>query len=112
VQHLTTLAAELAALGVDLVVLDQGLDASTPTGRLTFHVLAALAEFERDLIRERTRDGLRAARRRGSALGRPRALDERQAERARRLRLSGRSVREIAAMLEVSKSAVHRVVAC
>src|SRR4029453_11257750 len=52
VQHLTTLAAELATLGVDLVVLDQGLDTSTPTGRLTFHVLGALAEFERDLIRD------------------------------------------------------------
>ena len=54
VQHLVGVASELEAVGVDLVVRDQAIDTSTPTGKLTFHVLAALAEFERDLIRERT----------------------------------------------------------
>jgi resolvase-like protein len=52
--HLVTLGKELEALGVDLVVLDQTIDTTTPSGRLLFHVLAAIAEFERDLIRERT----------------------------------------------------------
>jgi DNA invertase Pin-like site-specific DNA recombinase len=66
VRHLTTLAAEFEALGVDLVVLDQGVDTSTPAGRLLFHVLASIAEFERSLIVERTRAGLAAARRRGT----------------------------------------------
>src|SRR5262245_6076065 len=52
-RHLVTLAADLEALGVDLVVLDQAIDTTTPSGRLMFHVLAAIAEFERDLIRDR-----------------------------------------------------------
>ena len=55
--HLVSLGRELAALGVDLVVLDQQIDTTTPSGRLLFHVLAAIAEFERDLIRERTLAG-------------------------------------------------------
>jgi DNA invertase Pin-like site-specific DNA recombinase len=74
VRHLTTLAGELEALGVDLVVLDQAIDTSTPSGKLLFHVLGSIAEFERDLIRERTRAGLEAARRRGAQIGRPRAI--------------------------------------
>src|SRR5271157_2783951 len=73
VRHLTTMAAELEALGVDLVVLDQAIDTSTPAGRLLFHVLGSIAEFERDLIRERTEAGIRAAKRRGARIGRPQA---------------------------------------
>jgi len=74
VHHLTSLARELEALGVDLVVLDQAIDTSTPAGRLLFHVLGSIAEFERDLIRERTSAGMRAAKRRGARIGRPRAI--------------------------------------
>jgi len=74
VRHLTALAAEFEALGVDLVVLDQNIDTSTPSGRFLFHTLGAVAELERDLIRERTRAGLSAARRRGKRLGRPKAI--------------------------------------
>ena len=74
VHHLTTLGRELEALGIDLVVLDQAIDTSTPAGRLLFHVLGSIAEFERDLIRERTAAGMRAARRRGKRLGGPKAL--------------------------------------
>jgi DNA invertase Pin-like site-specific DNA recombinase len=71
--------------------------------------LAALAEFERDLIRERTREGLKAARRRGAVLGRPpKVLDRAEIERARRLSKAGRNIRKIAEVLEVSKSVVHR----
>ena len=70
VRHLTQMAAELEALCIDLIVVDQGIDTSTPSGRLLFNVLGSIAEFERDLIRERTRAGLRAARKRGKRLGR------------------------------------------
>ncbi len=70
-RHLTQLAAGLEALGVDLIVVDQGIDTSTPAGRLLFNMLAAIGEFELDLIRERTRAGLRAAKKRGKRLGRP-----------------------------------------
>src|SRR5215472_15063781 len=71
VHHLTSLGRELEALGIDLVVLDQAIDTSTPSGRLLFHVLGSIAEFERDLIRERTSAGMRAAKRRGARIGRP-----------------------------------------
>ena len=72
VRHLTALTAELESLGVDLIVLGQSIDTSTPTGRLLFHVLGSIAEFERDLIRERVVAGMRAAQRRGKRVGRPR----------------------------------------
>src|SRR5262245_30357042 len=86
VRHLTALTAELDALGVSLVVLDQSIDTSTPAGRFLFHALAAVAEFERDLIRERTAAGLAAARRRGARLGRPPVPDARARARVHRLR--------------------------
>ena len=62
VGNLVNVAGELHQRGVDLVVLDQAIDTCTPAGRMLFHVLAAIAEFEQDLIAERTRDGLAAAR--------------------------------------------------
>ncbi len=71
-------------------------------------MLGAIAEFERDLIRERTRAGLAAARRRGRHPGRPRALDARARARVHRLLASGHSIRAIAGMLGVSKPVVAR----
>ncbi len=106
VHHLTTLGQEFEALGVDLVVLDQAIDTTTPSGKLLFHVLGSIAEFERDLIRERTRAGLAAARRRGKRLGRPRVISEEASARIRRLHRAGRSLRQIAEVLGVSKTAV------
>jgi len=108
VHHLTTMAGELAALGVDLVVLDQGIDTTTPAGLLLFHVIGSIAEFERDLIRERTRAGLAAAKRRGKRLGRPRSIVGPETFTAERLAAVGRSHREIAAELGVSKASVTR----
>src|SRR5262249_41868766 len=108
VRHLTTLAGELEALGIDLVVPGQAIDTSTPTGRLLFNMLGAIAEFERDLIRERVVAGMRAAQRRGKAIGRPQRIQGDQRDRITRLRRSGRSLREIATLLGVSKSTVGR----
>src|SRR4029453_1028027 len=62
VRHLVAIAADLEALGVDLVVTDQSIDTTSPAGRFMFHALGAVAEFERDLIRERVRAGVRPAR--------------------------------------------------
>lgn len=110
VRHLTAVAAELEALGVALIVLDQGIDTSTPAGRLLFHVVGAIAEFERDLIIERTRAGLDAARRRGKRLGRPKADYGRTlVDRAKRLQASGHSIREIADVLGTSRGRAHRI---
>lgn len=110
VRHLTQLVGELEALGVDLVVLDQGIDTSTPAGRLLFHVIGAIAEFETDLIRERTVAGVEAARRRGKRIGRPEVTDRKLRERIVRLsRIGRKSTREIAALVGVSKSTVARI---
>ena len=65
------LGREFEALGVGLVVIDQAVDTTTPVGRLLFHVLGAIAEFERDLIRDRVVAGLRRAQERGTRSGRP-----------------------------------------
>ena len=80
------------------------------TGRLTFHVLAAMAEFERDLIRERTCAGLEATKRRGKKLGRPPVLDKRGLARAKRMAEAGESTRHIAEVLGISQSASARAV--
>ncbi len=71
-KHLITLLDELQALGVAFVSLAEGIDATTPAGRLQMHLLGAIAEFERDRIRERVLAGLQRARSQGRKLGRPR----------------------------------------
>ncbi len=73
-KHLVTLLDELAALGVAFVSLGEGIDCTTPAGRLQLHILAALAEFERARIAERVTAGLARARRQGKTLGRPRLI--------------------------------------
>lgn len=77
VKNLVEVMDSLGRRRIDLVVLDQAIDTTTPAGKLMFHLLAAIAEFERDLIRERTMDGLAAARARGRVGGRKPKLDAR-----------------------------------
>jgi DNA invertase Pin-like site-specific DNA recombinase len=110
VRHLVEVALEFKALGVDLVVRDQAIDTSTPTGRLLFHVLGSIAEFERDLIRERINAGLAQARKRGKKFGRPPATDAKQRTRILRLRKSGHSIRAIAEQVGVGRGTVHRLI--
>ncbi len=86
VAHLVKLAGVLQSRGIDLRVLHQGIDTSTPGGRLTVHILAGIAEFERDLISECTRDGLAAARTGGPKGGCRPALSAAKLEHARELR--------------------------
>jgi len=109
VHHLTSLGRELEALGIDLVVLDQSIDTSTPAGRLLFHVLGSIAEFERDLIRERTSAGMRAAKRRGARIGRPRAEVD-QVALVQGIR-SGVSVSELARRFGIARGTVRKLVA-
>jgi DNA invertase Pin-like site-specific DNA recombinase len=106
--HLVVIAKELQALGVDLVVLDQAIDTTTPSGRLLFHVLAAISEFERDLIRERVIAGLARVRARGQRLGRPRRHHV-DVDRAAAMRSEGRSLRAIARALNLPPSAASAV---
>ena len=109
VHHLTSLGRELEALGIDLVVLDQAIDTSTPSGRLLFHVLGSIAEFERDLIRERTAAGIRAAKRRGARIGRPKAAVDRHAL-ARGIRAGG-SISQLSRTLGVSWATARKALA-
>jgi len=110
VHHLVALGRELETLGVDLVVLDQTIDTTTPSGRLLFHVLAAIAEVERDLIRDRGIAGLRRAKAQGRRLGRPR-LHQVDAAEARRLMAQGLSLRAAGRALGVHPMVVRRALA-
>jgi DNA invertase Pin-like site-specific DNA recombinase len=114
VRNLIDVVSGLAARGVDLLVLDQAIDTTTPSGKLMFHMLAAIAEFEKDLIRERTMDGLATARARGRTGGRPPKLDARaQKTVARMYAATGpdgkrlHTVQEIADMVGVHRTTIY-----
>ena len=105
-KHLVTALADLAAYGVAFVSLRDNLDLSTPSGRLMFHVVAAMAEFERELIRERVRAGLANARAKGKRLGRRRASVD--SASVARLRAQGHSWAEVCEALNLSKGTAQR----
>jgi DNA invertase Pin-like site-specific DNA recombinase len=105
-KHLVNTLADLDSYGVAFISLRDNLDLSTPSGRLMFQIVGAMAEFERSLIQERVRAGLRNAKLKGKTLGRPALTLDR--DRIARLRASGASIREISAQLEVSTATVHK----
>lgn len=88
--------------------LAEDIDTTTPAGRLIFHVFGSIAEFERQRIAERTREGLAAARKRGRVGGRRHALSPEQREEVRQMKEQGRSTSEIARLFKVSLSTVRR----
>ncbi len=106
VRHLVMALDEFRGKQVDFVSVNDGIDTSTPAGRFTFTVIAGVAELERELIRERTIAGVAAARRRGAILGRPRVAFDLDA--ALRLRAEGKSVRDVAKVLGVNPTTLHR----
>ena len=108
-KHLVNALAELAALGVSFVSLRDNLDLSTPSGRLMFQIIGAMAEFERALIQERVRAGLRNARSKGKKLGRPRLTVD--ASKIASLRAQGRSWAEIVAEMGIGKGTAQRALA-
>jgi DNA invertase Pin-like site-specific DNA recombinase len=98
-KQLLSIAEECRELGVDLVSLKQNVDTTLPAGRLTFMVLGAVAEFEREMLRDRVKAGMAQAKRAGKRVGRParRQFHSSEVERMRALRASGSSVRRLAA---------------
>lgn len=98
----------LAARGVNFRSLTDNIDTATPSGRFFFHLMASLAEMERDLIVERTRAGLAAARAKGKIGGRRRLMTEGKVEAGRKLLAAGLSPREAAASLGVSLPTFYR----
>ena len=108
-RHLIDTVGELDVRGVAFQSLTEQIDTSTPAGKLIFHVFAALAEFERDLIRERTMAGLAAARARGRKGGRPTVWTPAKLRTARNMYDSGEhDVATIARVLGVSRASVYR----
>ncbi len=103
-RHLIALLDELQALGVAFVSLQEGIDATTPAGKLQMHILAAIAEFERARIAERVSAGLARAKKQGKKLGRP----ERTVSEAVLAPARGLAIREAAKRLGVSRSTAHR----
>jgi DNA invertase Pin-like site-specific DNA recombinase len=101
----------LEAHGVALQSLHEMIDTRTPTGKLTFHLFGALAEFERNLIQERTQAGLAAARARGRIGGRPKALDADQQQLAVQLYLEKKMpVQKLCGMMGISKPTLYSYV--
>ncbi len=114
-RDLIDLAASLQVRGIDLVVLKQGIDTTTSAGRLAFHIMGAIDEFQRELIIEGTHEGLAAARARGRVGGRPRKLSADQAALARQFYdergpdgKRARTVAQIAVMFGVTRATIYR----
>ncbi len=108
-ENLIELAKELESRGIGLVVLDQGIDTSTPVGRMFFHILGAVAEFEHALMSERTSEGLAAARARGRTGGRKPKMRPKQIEVAQGMYDSGNyTVQQIAEEFGVTRPTIYR----
>lgn len=107
-RHLLDVVADLGGRDVGFRSLTEQLDTTTPAGRMLFAVVGALAEFERDLIRERTLAGLAAARANGRRGGRPSTVSTAQLRQARRLLAEGSTQTEAAASVGVSRTALYR----
>jgi DNA invertase Pin-like site-specific DNA recombinase len=105
-RQLVNALEEFRSLGIEFISLHEGVDTSTPNGRLVFGIFASIAEFERELIRDRVKSGIAAARSKGKKLGRPRvSLD---LARIAALRASGRSWPQIAEAMVVSVGTVYQ----
>ncbi|GAB5447938.1 recombinase family protein [Gymnodinialimonas sp.] len=106
--HLIELLNDLKARGVGFRSLTEEINTTTPGGKLLFHLMAAIAEFERDLIRERTMTGLKAAKAKGRIGGRPRQMTEDKIAAVRELLAQGTPVKDAAAAVGVSVPTLYR----
>lgn len=108
-RNLIDIIGELGKAGVELLVLDQAIDTTTPAGKFMWQMIGAISEFESDLIRERTMDGLTAARARGRNGGRPSRLTPAKRAHAQQLLAAGtHNVTQIAELLGVGRSTLYR----
>jgi DNA invertase Pin-like site-specific DNA recombinase len=107
-RQLVNLLGEFEALGIAFVSVHEGVDTTTPSGRLIFGIFASIAEFERQLIIARTKSGIEAARRRGKVLGRPRRSPAVDTASIKSLRESGISWDRIAAQTGIARATLRR----
>jgi len=107
--HLVETVRDLSVRGVGFKSLQEQIDTTSSSGKLIFHIFASLAEFERDLIRERTNAGLTAARARGRNGGRPKGVDQKKQQAALALKQdTQRSVREICEIVGISRNTYYK----
>jgi len=106
---LLDIVAEIETNKAGFRSLAEDIDTTTPAGRLIFHVFASIAQFEHELMRERTMEGLQAARAKGRIGGRPPALSDDQKTEVLRLKGEGRAIKDIAALFKVSPATIKRV---
>ncbi len=109
--HLTQIAEELKTKGVDLVVLDQNIDTSTPTGKLLFNVLASIAEFETEIRKERQMEGISKAQEKGIQFGRKAKLTKEQVISLRMEREQGIKISVLMDRYSLSKASIYRLLA-
>lgn len=107
--HLTQLAEDLSNNGVELVVLDQHIDTSTPTGKLLFNVLASIAEFETEIRKERQLDGIAKAKNNGVKFGAKAKLTEQQIEELKADRADGILIKHLMTKYGLSKASIYRL---
>lgn len=106
--HLLQTVEDLESSGVGFRSSTESIDTTTSGGKLIYSIFGALAEFERNLIRERTQLGLAAARAQGRSGGRPRAMSDAKIKQARRMRTGGMSLADIRDVVGVSRSTLYR----
>ncbi len=109
-QHLVEILNELQALGIDLHFQQQGMDTSTPSGRMIFSVFGAIGEFERNLIRERVLAGQQRAKANGVKIGRPSKMNDGMKSAVKLLREKGMGIKQIARELQIGVGTVYSVV--
>ena len=108
-QHLIDIISHLGAKNINFKSLNESVDTTTAGGELIFHIMGALAQFERKLISERTKAGLEATKKRGKKLGRPFQLTEGQIKHAKEVTSNGtQTISEMAKILGVHRSTLHR----
>jgi DNA invertase Pin-like site-specific DNA recombinase len=108
-KDLLNLVSDLQDLGVNLEVLEQNINTSSPEGKLFFTLVASFAEFEREIMRARTVDGLAAARARGRVGGRKPVMSQSKIELAKKMYAEGKYVKEISEVMGVSRPTIYRV---
>ena len=107
--HLTQIAEHLKDKGVEFKVLDQHIDTSTPVGKLTFNVLASIAEFETEIRKERQLEGIEKAKEKGVQFGRKAVLKPEEVLEMRQKRSEGVKIKDLMAEYKLSKASVYRL---
>ena len=109
-QHLVEILNELQAMKIDLYFMQQGMDTTTPSGRMIFSVFGAIGEFERNLIRERVIAGQQRAKAEGVHIGRPTKMNEGMRSAIKAMHENGMSIRQIAKSCKVGIGTIYSVI--